>query len=531
MIDYPRYHRFDTIEDKKLRKKIVSVGITILVFVIMIIVGKNQKNIEMGKMKGESQSQELLETESDGQKQITKKQEYGQLQNAVHTILNRGTNTFFAGYPVNDSFLLWVAGNYGADTILEISEKMKVQMETQETWYELTGNSIHVLWLLYGKDMQAESYNWKDVKWVECKDKEVTRIDFTGDINLDENWYTMKNLNEHSGNISECIDENIQYELQNADISVINNEFTFSSGGEALSGKAYTFRANPDRVSLLETFGADIASLANNHVYDYGEAALIDTILTLENAGISTIGAGTNIEEAKLAQYVVANGKKIGFVSATEIEKYYKYTKEATDTEAGVLKTLDPSIFLSVIQEVDRKCDYVIVYVHWGIEGWNRYSAGQTDLATRFIEAGADAIIGGHPHRLQGVEFIHNVPVAYSLGNFWFSTGTLYTTIAQIEIHSSGALSIRMIPCIQQNVTTRMLTEETEKAEFYRYLADISKGIIIDAQGKIYDSKTMDENNSEQAENLFYSGQKYKEWPDDVDLDGYSIDIVGNRTS
>lgn len=517
---------FDTSGDKELKKRIGRAGIIIAFLLVLAIPWEIDNSMEKATEKQDEEEQQESSPQTDLEKEY-----YQQIESDIHTILNIGNSVFFGGYPINDSFLLWVADTYGEEILRELSSTMQQHLETQNTWYELTGNSIHVLWLLYGKDMQYETYSWEDVKWVECKDEHVTRIDFTGDINLDENWYTMTTLNDQSGDMADCIDASIQQELQNADISVINNEFTFSDRGEAQAGKAYTFQANPNRVSLLEAFGADIASLANNHVYDYGADALLDTITTLENAGISTVGAGKNIEEAKKAQFVVANGKKIGFVSATEIEKYYKYTKEATATEPGVLKTLDPETFLSVIKEVDSQCDYVIVYVHWGIEGWNQYSTGQRDLAAQFIEAGADVIIGGHPHRLQGVQFIEQVPVAYSLGNFWFSTGTLYTTIAQIEIDHSGELSLRMIPCIQQNVKTRMLTEETETAEFYQYLADISSNIVIDSQGKIYDEATLDLESLEQEENLFYSGQKYGQWQDDLDLEGYAIDIVGNRTS
>ena len=517
----------NTIGDKMLRKKIGSVGIIIVFLLVLAIPWKTDKSMETGTTDVE-QNQSV--SKSDNQQSEFGKEYYQQIENTIDTILNMGTNEFFAGYPVNDSFLLWVADTYGEDTLKEIASTMQTHLESQDTWYELTGNSMHVLWLLYGKDMQFASYKWEDVKWIECKDENVTRIDFTGDINLDESWYTMTTLSNQSGNMTNCIDEKIQQELQNADISVINNEFTFSDRGEALKGKAYTFRANPDKVSLLETFGADVASLANNHVYDYGQDALLDTITTLENAGISTIGAGENIEEAKKAQFVVANGKKIGFVSATEIEKFYKYTKEATSTEPGVLKTLDPEKFLSAIREADSQCDYVIVYVHWGIEGWNQYSTGQRNLAAQFIEAGADVVIGGHPHRLQGIQFIDNVPVAYSLGNFWFSTRTLYTTIAQIQIEKTGELSLQMIPCIQQDVTTRMLIDWEEKEDFYNYLADVSTNIAIDEQGRIYDTTSADFN-VDQLEKVFYSGKIYKDWQDDVDLDGYTIDIVGNRTS
>ena len=90
-------------------------------------------------------------------------------------------------------------------------------------------------------------------------------------------------------------------ELQSADISVINNEFVFSDGGDEQTNKAYTFRAKTANVSMLDVFGADLANLANNHVYDYRASGLMDTIATLNNYGIVTMGAGANLAEAECA--------------------------------------------------------------------------------------------------------------------------------------------------------------------------------------------------------------------------------------
>ena len=147
---------------------------------------------------------------------------------------------------------------------------------------------------------------------------------------------------------------------------------------------------------MLETFGTDIVSLANNHVYDYGEAALIDTIDTLEEAGIPYVGAGKDLKDAMRPVYFVANGKKIAIVSATQIERSLNYTKEATETTPGVLKTLNPDKFLKVIEEARDNSDYVIAFVHWGTEGNNYFGSDQVALAKQFVEAGVDVIIGGH---------------------------------------------------------------------------------------------------------------------------------------
>lgn len=168
----------------------------------------------------------------------------------------------------------------------------------------------------------------------------------------------------------------------------------------------------------------------------------------------------------------------------------------------------------------------MIAYVHWGTEGKIHYGQDQTEIADLCVKAGADAVIGGHPHRLQGVEFIKNVPVAYSVGNFWFSTGKLYTTIAQIQIDDSGSLKLRMIPCIQDSLTTSILTEKKQIKAFYHYLADISNHVGIDEDGFFYPYKNVEKPGV--SPYTYTSGRRYGQYFDDVDLDLKSIDIVGN---
>ena len=107
-------------------------------------------------------------------------------------------------------------------------------------------------------------------------------------------------------------------------------------------------------------------TLANNHVYDYGEEGLLSTLDCLRKADIPYTGAGENRKEASKILSFVIGGRKIAIVSATQIERATKYTKEATETEPGVLKTLNPVAFLEVIREADATSDYVIVEVHWG---------------------------------------------------------------------------------------------------------------------------------------------------------------------
>ncbi len=448
------------------------------------------------------------------------------MSKAFDIILENGTKELFNGYPMDVSFLHWVNNNFGEDAVMDIAYRVYEGYVCKDLWYTYTGNSMHVLWLMYCKDLGYATYHLENVHWKECANEDIVTIDFTGDINLADDWHTMLAASQKPNGIYDCISEDVSRELQSADISVINNEFVFSDGGERQEDKAYTFRAKTENGSFLNIFGADLANLANNHIYDFRTSGLMDTIVTLKRNGIATMGAGANLTEAKAIQYYVANGKKIAFVAATEIEKFSNYTKEATETEAGVLKTLDPTIYKQVIAEAKRNSDYVIASVHWGVEGTYTYNAYQYDLAKEFVESGADAVIGGHPHRLQGIEYIDGIPVCYSLGNFWFSTGTLYTTIAQLQIDTEGRLALRMLPCIQKDLVTSMLSEEDAVA-FYKFMADISKHIVIDKAGFIYNTANGHNSHLLNGEN-YQSGKQYGSYTGNYDLEGRAIDIVGN---
>ena len=447
------------------------------------------------------------------------------LSDAYEVILRHASQNFIAGYCLDDAFLMWLTAEFGEESLMQLAYTVLDTEQDINTWYEVTGNSIHVLWLMYCRDTGFKQDALSNVIWTDCKSDEETIISFTGDFNLAEDWHTTLYLNEQQNGISDCLSPELIQILQDSDILMVNNEFVYSDSNTPLEGKAYTFRADLERVSILKELGTDLVSLANNHTYDYGEEGLLDTMEVLKEANIAFIGAGENIEAAKKIVYYVANGKKIAFVSATEIERTKNYTKEATEDSPGVLKALNPKKFIGVIEAARKNSDYVVAIPHWGTEG-NLYPDNSQLRQTRlYAQAGADVIIGGHPHRLQGAGFVEGIPVAYSLGNFWFSTGTLYTTVAQVVIEKEGALQLKFVPCLQKDLTTGLITDKTEKDGFYHYIAAISSGIGIDAEGNVYDKKLLEESyvfpyDSDSSQTAVRGG---------VDNEGFLIDIVGNR--
>lgn len=241
----------------------------------------------------------------------------------------------------------------------------------------------------------------------------------------------------------------------------------------------------------MSDIGADIVSVANNHVYDYDEIGLLDTLNTLSGADMPFVGAGVNLEEARKPAYFIIGGRKIAIVAATQIERTLNYTKEATGVTPGVMKCLHPEAFCETIKEAKANADYVLVFPHWGTEGNANYGADQIALARAFVEAGADAIIGGHTHCLQTVEYMDDVPIFYSLGNFWFATtgnmpADYDTGLAQIRITPEGKIEPYFIPCqFSAGVTKQLNSEDIAYSNIIDNLNGLSSTANIDKAGHI----------------------------------------------
>lgn len=437
-----------------------------------------------GALSSKGQEADATEGKSltEGQKKGADEEDLPQepeIADAIAEILDSATKELVGSYRIDDSFLMWLAGRYERESIYALQQAVREGTGQMEVWYELTGKSLHVLWVEYCRDSGVQEYYLEKVYEKECSNKEQVTMDFTGDINLAEGWSTTRYLDGRNGNIQECFSTALWEEMQSVDILMINNEFAYSNRGEALAGKAYTFRAEPQRVASIVELGTDVLSLANNHVYDYGEEALLDTLDVVEEAGIPYVGAGRNLEEAMKPVYFIANGRKIAIVSATQIERSTNYTKEATDESGGVLKTLNPDKFLSVIQEADGRSDYVIAFVHWGTENTNHYEGDQIELGRKFIDAGADVIIGGHTHCLQGFDYYNGKPIIYSLGNYWFNDRTIDTGLSQVTIHTdSNEIEFRFLPCIQRGCVTSLVEDAGEKQRILEFMQQISSSNV-----------------------------------------------------
>lgn len=317
----------------------------------------------------------------------------------------------------------------------------------------------------------------------EAASPDEATIVFAGDILLDDHYAVMAKLQQRGGNIENAFSEEMLEVMRGADIFMVNNEFPYTDRGVATENKKFTFRAKPEYASYLLDMGVDIVSMANNHAYDYGEISLTDSIDTLNGMGMPFVGAGRNLEEAIRPVYFIVNDMKIAFISATQIERTDNPdTKEATTTSPGVFRCWDVERLLEVVRNAEKVSDYVIVYIHWGTESTDEIDWAQKEQAPKIAEAGADLIIGDHPHVLQPIGYSGETPVFYSLGNYFFNSKALDTCLVKVTLSENGLKSLQFIPGRQEDCYVSMLHDK-EKERVLSYMRQISPDISIDAEG------------------------------------------------
>ncbi len=315
-----------------------------------------------------------------------------------------------------------------------------------------------------------------ELEVLQTEQDDTITIVFAGDVLIAE---AIEHRYDAEG-MKGLLSEELLLEMQNADICMVNNEFQFSNRGTPMEDKQYTFQTDPKYVQILKDMGVDIVSLANNHTIDFGLEALQDTFAALDGADILYAGAGDTKERAEALQVIEADGKKIGFLAATRVIPVAEWNVE--NRQPGLFATYDDTRLLACIKEAKEECDFLAVYLHWGIEREALPQEYQTVIAKHCVEAGADVIIGAHPHVLQSVEFIEDKPVFYSLGNYIFNASIEKTMLVKVEIQADGEVSYQLIPASAKNWKTSCL-EGKEAEALFSYINEISTKQYVDKNG------------------------------------------------
>ncbi|MGD8545784.1 MAG: CapA family protein [Candidatus Bathyarchaeota archaeon] len=275
-------------------------------------------------------------------------------------------------------------------------------------------------------------------------------------------------------------------ELYDKDLSVANLECPLTERNSPITKSGPNLKAHPKTVDCLKAGGFDIANLANNHILDYGCDAVDETIQLLKANNIKSVGAGSNLSTAQKPLRVKVGKKTIMFLGFAQNEFNCAY-----EMNAGAWP-LDPITNISKIRKAKDESDIVIVLVHGGNEYNPVPSPRIVNTYRAYIDAGASAVVGAHPHVPQGYEIYNNAPIFYSLGNFIFDStqekkeSPFWSKSFFVRLHfqENKVNNIEIVPykALPENACLLQLKGE-ELDEFKRYITSLSE--ILKDEDKI----------------------------------------------
>ena len=251
--------------------------------------------------------------------------------------------------------------------------------------------------------------------------------------------------------------------FQHDDLTIANLECPLTTaGGGAMKQKQFVFRADPINAGVLKAAGFDLLTLANNHTMDYLNAGLSDTMTALDGAGLLHSGAGDNNAEIQPC-YTKINGVRIGVLSYSSLppEGFMHDDNSATIAyaRAGFLDDMKREI-----ADAAAQCNFLVVYFHWGTEYRHDVNDSQIEIAHAAVDSGASAVVGAHPHVLQGRELYNGAPIYYSLGNFVFDKqipeGTDEAIILQLTVSKNGIVAIKELPVVIESCQPQIASGE-----------------------------------------------------------------------
>ncbi|SEB77817.1 CapA family protein [Paenibacillus sp. GP183] len=279
--------------------------------------------------------------------------------------------------------------------------------------------------------------------------------------------------------------------LQKADYTVANLETPITVRGE-VQKKDYVYRGSPLALPPFKDAGVDLVNLANNHVMDYGKEGLLDTFDELKKVDIKYIGAGKDAAEAYSPVIVEKQGIKIAFLGFSRVVPEGSW--KAGVNHPGVAETYSYTMPVEAIQKARQQADLVVVIAHWGVERTDNPDKFQTELAHRYIDAGADLIVASHPHVLQGFENYKGKWIAYSLGNFIFTVNevqkTLESVILQATCSKEKRCDLDLVP-IQNKVAQPEIMAKEKATKLFERLSQISIQAKVNEAGRVVPLQTL----------------------------------------
>jgi poly-gamma-glutamate synthesis protein (capsule biosynthesis protein) len=273
--------------------------------------------------------------------------------------------------------------------------------------------------------------------------------------------------------------------FQKATLRICNLECVVSDIGQpwSVTPKIFHFRTETRNIKTLLAAGIDLVSLANNHTLDYEYEALFEMMETLSKNKICFSGAGRDIYEASSPIITEIQNFRIGLISFTDNEPFWK----AKENKPGIfyvpIKTNDnrAKMLFEIIRRVRGEVDLLIISAHWG-PNWGYFPPKEHPLfAHALIEAGADIIFGHSSHVFRGVEIYQNRPILYSTGNFIddYAVDEIerndQSFIFLVETNGQKILRLKLYPTLIENFQARLAKGE-EVEEITQKMISLNEG-------------------------------------------------------
>lgn len=224
------------------------------------------------------------------------------------------------------------------------------------------------------------------------------------------------------------------------------------------AAKKFTFRAPPERASVLKACGFWALGLANNHVMDFGPEGLEDTLAALDEAGLTHLGAGKDVAQARKPFYFERNGLKVGLLALTSTFPEENWAgKKKPGTAFSDLARVE-----GWVREAKKACDVLVVSFHGGTELATAPNEIQRAFARAAAAGGADAVVGHHPHVVHAAEVLGKTVVVHSVGNFLFESptaGTEKSLIARLTLTREGVTGVELVPIDTEGGRPKPATE------------------------------------------------------------------------
>ena len=241
--------------------------------------------------------------------------------------------------------------------------------------------------------------------------------------------------------------------FRSGDLNIFNLE-TAVTQESVKEEKEYNFKTDLAFLKALKGIGFNVATVANNHSYDYGMTGFLDTLRNLRKVGISNVGGGKNSESAYHGRVYKVRGMRIGVLGFAKVNG--GPDSIAKKDKPGITDGYDARSTESAITHLRELSDVLIILSHWGEEGSFCTRDWEIASAKKWLSLGADIIVGSHTHTVQPIALEKNKLVAYSLGNFIFYSSKIEnrtTGILKIRISPQKKISYKLMPFVINNLT------------------------------------------------------------------------------